>query len=153
MACIKVAAGPYQDQGCLFRLIHEYIYPKAVYIGGLNIDPRYASTEMEIVKSIWMQKQGVQLFHFILSFSEIESVKFVDSKDARYIAYQICEYFADKYQIVFGIHSAKNLHIHFVINSVSYQDGSRFTNNNTSLNNLRKQASLILNRSVALYFN
>ena len=153
MACIKVAVGPYQDDGCLFRLIHKYIYPKAVYIGGMNIDPQYASTEMETVKSIWMQKQGVQLFHFILSFSEIESIKFVDSKDARYIAYQICEYFADKYQIVFGIHTATNLHIHFVINSVSYQDGSRFTNNNISLNNLRKQASLILNRSVALYFN
>lgn len=153
MACIKVAAGPYQDQGCLFRLIHEYIYPKAVYIGGMNIDPQYASTEMEIVKSIWMQKQDVQLFHFILSFSEVESISFVHPKDARYIAYEICEFFADKYQIVFGIHSATNLHIHFVVNSVSFQDGSRFVNNNTSLNALKKHISHTINLPVALFFN
>lgn len=153
MACIKVAAGPYQNQGCLFRLIHEYIYPKAVYVGGMNIDPQYASIEMEIVKNIWMQKQGVQLFHFILSFSAVESVSFVDPRDVRYIAYEICELFADKFQIIFGIHSATNLHVHFVLNSVSYQDGSRFDSNNTFLNNLRKQVSFILNRSVPLYFN
>ena len=152
MACIKVATGPYQDQGCLFRLIHEYIYPKAVYIGGMNIDPKYAAAEMEIVKGIWMQKQGVQLWHFILSFSEIESAQYVNPKDARYIAYEICEYFADKYQIVFGIHAGSNLHIHFVINSVSYRDGNRFSNSKAAMYCIRKHVSLIINRSVDLFF-
>lgn len=153
MACIKVAVGPYQDQGCLFRLIHKYIYPKAVYIGGMNIDPQYASIEMEKVKSIWMQKQGVQLFHFILSFSKAESDRFVNPNEARYIAYEICEYFADKYQIIFGIHPSTNLHIHFVINSVSFQDGIRFVSNNTSLYALKEHISHTINHPVALFFN
>jgi len=153
MACIKVATGPYQDQGCLFRLIHKYIYPKAVYVGGMNIDPQYAASEMEIVKGIWMQTQGVQLWHFILSFSEIESVQYANPTDARYIAYEICEFFADKYQVVFGIHARTNLHIHFVINSISYLDGSRFINSKASLNNLRKHVTLAINRPVDLFFN
>lgn len=153
MACLKIAKGPYQDQGCLYRLIHEYIYPKAVYIGGMNIDPQCAATEMEIVKSIWLQKQGIQLWHFILSFSTIESAQYTNPQDARYIAYEICEFFAGKYQVVFGIHSATNLHIHFVINSVSYRDGSRFINSKASLNDLRKHVSLTIDRSVDLFFN
>lgn len=153
MACIKVATGPYQDQGCLFRLIHEYIYPKAVYIGGMNIDPKYAAAEMEIVKGIWMQKQGVQLWHFILSFSEIESAQYVNPKDARYIAYEICEYFADKYQIVFGIHAGPNLHIHFVINSVSFWDGKRYSGSNMDFHNLRKYTLSILSCPVNIYYN
>lgn len=153
MACIKVATSSYQDPGCLYRLIHEYVYPKAVYIGGMNVDPQYAAIEMETVKNIWMKKNGIQLWHVILSFSEMESAQYSVPEEARYIAYEICEFFADKYQVVFGIHAGANLHIHFVINSISYLDGKRFSGSDTDFYNLRKYAMSVLGCPVDLYFN
>ena len=48
--------------------------------------------------------------------------------DAYTLAFQIAAYYADRYQIVFGVHEdSDNLHIHFVFNSVSFVNGVKYS--------------------------
>lgn len=152
MACIKIAKTNYNDRGCLERLIHKYVFPKAVCIGGMRVDVDHSAWEMEVVKQIWMQQDGKQLFHFILSFSEYESTHYTDGY-LEYIAYDICRFFADYYQIVFGIHHGNNLHIHFVCNTISYRDGSRLYGSNRDIMKLKEYVQLALDSRVEVYFN
>lgn len=39
-----------------------------------------------------------------------------------------CRFYADTYQIVYSVHEdAKHLHVHFVMNMISYQNGKRYS--------------------------
>ena len=60
------------------------------------------------------------------ALSEEESARIVSTGRIIQLAYAICTYFVDSYQIIFGIHRDERWHIHFVMNSVSYVDGRRY---------------------------
>lgn len=60
----------------------------------------------------------------VLSFGREEQV---DAQTAKRIAYQIAEYYADNYQIVYAVHTdAAHINIHFVMNTVSYRTGRKY---------------------------
>lgn len=131
MPNIKIAPGDYLNGDALEREIYGYVYPQAFIIGGLAVDPNFAVEQMRMIKEVWNQTAGKQLHHFILSFSPWESSKITDVRKLEKLAYSVCEYFADTNQIVFGIHDNGRLHVHFVINSVNYLTGKKFTHNNS----------------------
>lgn len=131
MANLKIVSRAYINQDALDREITGYIYPKAFLIGGLAVNPNAAVEQMKLIKQIWNQTGGKQLHHFILNFSPWESSRITSEKKLEALGYKICDHFADDYQIVFGIHDDGHLHIHFVLNSVSYRTGKKFTHKNT----------------------
>lgn len=131
MSNIKVVPGRYVNQDALECLIAGYIFPKAFIIGGLAVDPQIAVEQMKLVKDAWNKRGGKQLHHFILNFSPWESSKITNHKKLEQLAYKVCEHFADEYQIVFGIHDNGHIHIHFVMNSVSYLTGGKFIHRNS----------------------
>lgn len=106
--------------------------------GLLKGSPEEMFQQMYDIKSVYYKKTGRQAKHFVLSFSK-EEERFIGVWEAQRIGYMVASYF-DKWQVVFGIHTdTDNLHIHFILNTVSYVDGLKFTMNLPELRMLGKK--------------
>ena len=89
------------------------------------MDPEHAFSQMLLTKQIWNKMEGRQIRHFIVAFALDE---FLTPQEAKAYGYQIARYYADQYQIVFGLHyDTRNLHLHFAFNTVSYQNGRMYS--------------------------
>ena len=87
--------------------------------------PQYAAEEMQLVSQAYHQDRGVRLRHWIISFEKHE---LADAWHANQFAQMACRFYADTYQIVYSVHEdAKHLHVHFVMNMISYQNGKRYS--------------------------
>lgn len=128
MSILKIVSEPYLNHDALEKEIHGYVFRKALLIGGLSVDPLHAAEQMHLVKRLWFQTEGCQLRHFILSFDNGECEHINGTWSLQAGAYGICEYYADQYQIVFGIHRNREgrWHIHFVMNTVSFLTGKKY---------------------------
>ena len=131
MPNLKIVPGDYVNPDALDREIKGYVIPKAFLVGGLAVDPNTAVEQMKLIKMVWNQTGGKQLYHFVLNFSPWESSQITNLQKLVALGYKICEHFSDEYQIVFGLHDNGHIHIHFVMNSVSYRTGKKFTHRNT----------------------
>ena len=79
---------------------------------------------MQRVTEMFDKTNGVQLRHFIISFSpeETRSASIVND-----IACMIVPYLGREYQTGFAVHEdTTHLHIHIVCNAISYLDGHRY---------------------------
>ena len=92
-------------------------------------DPDYAAQQMHMVKEVWGKTDGKQLHHFILIFSEWESARIQNAEELLELGYHVCMIFGNRFQCVFAVHYDGRYHIHFVLNSVSYQTGEKFVHN------------------------
>lgn len=119
----------YSNQSDLVNVINYVFNPCKVLsnsYGGLQV--RLESIESIIkdflfVKNIYGKTDGRQLRHFIISFDPEDNIS---PQEALKMAYIASEYYSD-YQMVFTVHENKpNLHIHFVMNSVSYKTGKKY---------------------------
>ena len=129
MSVLKIVTSPYDSPNAASNLIH-YINASAAFTGGLYIDPNHAIEQMEMVRSCFDQQSGSYVYHFIVSLSESESMQFSSAAELSVDAYNICDYFASEYQIVFAIHYKDDRwHIYFVMNRVSYRDGRKYRSN------------------------
>lgn len=94
--------------------------------------------QMYDIKYGYYKKTGRQAKHFVLSFSK-EEERFIGINEALRIGYTVASYF-DKWQVVFGVHTdTDNLHIHFILNTVSFVDGLKFNMSLTELRMIGKQ--------------
>lgn len=157
MPCLKIVPESYMNADALDRLIHGYIFFKSKSYGGLSVDPAHAAEQMKLVKQLWYKENGSQLLHFILAFSPWESERIKSAGELMPLAYDICSYFAENYQIIFGVHYSKAglWHIHFVVNSVSFTTGNRLLRKNSTYQALKYhiQSCLPDGRSIRIYYN
>ena len=157
MPCLKIVPDSYVNSDALDCLVHKYIYPKSHTIGGLSVDPAHAAEQMKLVKKLWLKEDGCQLLHFILAFNPWESERIKSAGELMPLAYEVCDCFADDYQIVFGIHCGKTglWHIQFVVNSVSFATGERLLRKNSISLALKYhiQSCLPDGRSIPIYYN
>lgn len=78
--------------------------------------------QMEEIRKYYHKNTKRCALHYVLSFSK-EEEKFIGVKEALAIGYQLAEYFLG-WQVVFGVHTnTDNLHIHFAVNCISYENG------------------------------
>lgn len=98
------------------------------FFGGTGVE--YYSFEksykqMKAVKRYFKKLDGIQVWHYVLSFPVPPSEENV--YEAYEIACDVLDVCFSGYQTIFGIHeNEENLHIHFMINSVSYIDGKKW---------------------------
>lgn len=80
------------------------------------------------VKTVYHKTSGRQVYHMILGFNQVEEALLMSSHMIDSYAYQVAYYFYNLgYQTVYAVHrNQENLHIHIVINSVSYVDGRKY---------------------------
>ena len=107
------------------------------YIGGVNIlDLGNAADEFVFIKSLFKKRTGVQIKHFIASFDPKDLFVGPQAVD---FAYRVCAYYAPRFQIVFSVHTnTKFMHVHFVVNSVSFVDGAKLHENKAELLNFER---------------
>lgn len=93
------------------------------YSGGYGIDPCCPAESMKIVSEQFGKQQGVQLRHYVVSFTPYE---LDDPAIVNAIAQQFARYIGQMYQVLYAVHEDKpHLHFHLMHNSVSYLDGQR----------------------------
>ena len=100
------------------------------YITGINCMADIAFKEMSITKQQFNKTGGILGFHAYQSFKGCE----VTNDEAHEIGIRLAEeLWGDKFQVVVTTHTnTKNVHNHFVINSVSFVDGKKYYDNKTN---------------------
>lgn len=100
------------------------------YVTGINCMANIAFKEMSITKQQFNKTGGILGFHAYQSFKGCE----VTNDEAHEIGIRLAEeLWGDKFQVVVTTHTnTKNVHNHFVINSVSFVDGKKYYDNKTN---------------------
>lgn len=125
----KLVDEPYYRITSVHNLIHYVTHDKKThllldYIGSPNTDISKATEQFLYVKQHYNKMSGRQMRQFVVSFNKKCCIS---SVDAYYIGMMICRFYAERYQIVFGVHQdTDNIHIHFALNTVSYVDGKKY---------------------------
>ena len=106
------------------------------YVTGINCMVDIAFKEMNITKQQFNKKGGILGFHAYQSFKGCE----VTADEAHEIGIRLAEeLWGDRFQVVVTTHTnTKNVHNHFVINSVSFVDGKKYYDNKTNYAIIRK---------------
>ena len=108
------------------------------FVSGVNCLPNIAYQEMMNTKKQLFKTDGIQCFHGYQSFVSGE----VTPEVAHEIGVKLAEkLWGDKYQVIVATHiNTNNIHNHFVLNSVSFKDGKKFTNRNKDYNNMQYES-------------
>lgn len=92
---------------------------------------------------------GRQVRHIIVSFDPEDHIgPFCASQ----IAFKIAEYYRNQFQVVYGVHKdTDSLHIHFIIHTVSYIDGRRYSRGMGEVMILKKYVQQIINSYMGMH--
>lgn len=124
MPNLLIVRNSYLDLESVQRLLN-YVLRTSFY-GGYAIDPEQAYDQMRLVKEAYHKTEGVQLKHFLLTFSH-EEMMHLDFKDLLELGFQVGKVL-ERYQIVYCIHlDSDYIHMHFVMNTVSFEDGKKYS--------------------------
>lgn len=124
MPNLLIVRNSYPDLESVQRLLN-YVLRTSFY-GGYAIDPEQAYDQMRLVKEAYHKTEGVQLKHFLLTFSH-EEMMHLDFKDLLELGFQVGKVL-ERYQIVYCIHlDSDYIHMHFVMNTVSFEDGKKYS--------------------------
>ena len=99
---------------------------RKMYVGGINCSKQNAYTEMIAVQRRFGLRGKVVGYHGIQSFREDEVTPEQAFEIGKATARRM---WGDKYQVLVTVHlNTDNLHCHFVVNPVSFKDGTKFQN-------------------------
>lgn len=123
MPNIILVQNEYKGTASLRRVI-DYALSGAL-MGGYGLDPNYAFEQMFLVKSTHDKTNGSQLKHFVISFTDQEML-YLDFNDILQMGFSMGMFLKD-YQLIYGIHlNTQHVHMHCVMNTVSFRDGHKF---------------------------
>lgn len=107
---------------------------KQYYVTGINCEANSAYEEMKNVKEFFNKEDGILGFHAYQSFKEK-----VSPEIAHQIGIELAkEIWGDRFQVVVTTHlNTEHTHNHFVVNSVSFEDGLRYYDNHTTYSRIR----------------
>ncbi len=146
MAIIKAVKNSHSS----IKHIIDYVTKKEKTIGkklcsGFNCSIDTAITEMNMTKELYGKTGGRTYKHFVQSFSPNEKIT---AQQAHQIAKEFtesCPLFSE-FEVVYATHVDKNhIHTHFVVNSVSFADGHKFSMSKKDLEDMK-----ILNNKLCL---
>ena len=127
---IKVVNKNYRGREDLENLIGYVLTDKRTnrpcyHRGGFGAGTITAYEEMVKVQNFYGKTEDRLARHFIISFDDTYCI---DAETAVRLAYKIALYYSSRHQIIFGVHEdTGNIHIHFVLNTVSFVDGLKFS--------------------------
>lgn len=107
---------------------------KQYYVTGINCEANSAYEEMKNVKEFFNKEDGILGFHAYQSFKEK-----VSPEIAHQIGIELAkEIWGDRFQVIVTTHlNTEHTHNHFVVNSVSFEDGLRYYDNHTTYSRIR----------------
>lgn len=150
MALLKVITNEFYKEPESIRTELQYIMNPLKtwngYIGAIAVFPGSSIDEMvmqfNVVKGVFCKEGGIQLIHFVLSFAYDEGVS---DYQVYLIGYWAAVFFGERFQTVYAVHqSTEYTHIHFVMNSVSWTDGQKFTGKKEEYRALQEHIAWVL---------
>ena len=132
MLIVEEIKGTYADLNSLYDVTNYAIKDKkspghtVLWAGSFNVfNITRAGDEFLHVKRYYNSFGSKLVRHFLVSFDNND---YITPTEAHLIACQICAFWADRFQVVFGVHQdTKYLHIHFVVNTTSFVDGKHLS--------------------------
>lgn len=146
MAIIKAVKNSHSN----IKHIINYVTKNEKTIGkklcsGFNCSIDTAITEMETTKKLYGKTGGRTYKHFVQSFSPDEKVTAQQAHNLAGEFVNSCPLFSD-FEVVYSTHVDKHhIHTHFVVNSVSFADGHKFSMSKKDLEDMK-----ILNNKLCL---
>lgn len=105
-------------------------------VSGINCNGENAFQEFMLTKNSYKKTTGMNFYQYVQSYSPTEKIT---SKKAHQIAMEFAEKSWQGYEVLVATHSdADHIHSHFVINSVSFENGLKLRQNPNTLKALRK---------------
>jgi hypothetical protein len=130
----------------IIRYVKNDSKTKPALIIGFGLDPSIAFEEMLFTKIAYHKEAGRQYKQIVVSFAKSDTDKLTDHVLMN-ISQEIASYYSKKYQILMGVHFNKpNIHMHFIINSVSPYNNKKFASSTVDLYLFKKHVDAILIR-------
>ena len=102
-------------------------------LSGYNVTPDTAYEEMQSTKEIWGKTDGRTYKHYVQSFAPDELITPEQAHEIAKEFVECCPQFKG-FEVLIATHQDKeNIHTHFVLNSVSFEDGNKFQQKSTEL--------------------
>lgn len=143
MAVIKAVNSKNSITGIIRYVVNEEKTEDKL-ISSINCMSDTAEEEMKMTKESYRKTTGRQYKHFIQSFHPDDDINTVKSNK---IGLEWAEKVFGDYEVLIVTHQDKeHIHNHFIINSVSFKDGSKFRYSKYDLENFKKESDIICER-------
>ena len=114
---------------------------RTMFVAGINCSKQNAYVEMVAVQKRFGNRGSVVAYHGIQSFREGEVTPEMAFEIGKETARRM---WGDRYQVLVTVHlNTENIHCHFVVNPISFKDGSKFQNKIGDHKELRKISDTI----------
>lgn len=122
------------DYCCQDKKVYDEISNQRLVIG-INCDGENAFKEFMATKKSYGKTDGMNFYQYIQSFSPEENIT---PHQAHEIAIEFAEKAWTGYEVLVATHcDVQHIHSHFVINSVSFENGKKLRQNPNTLKSLR----------------
>lgn len=122
------------DYCCRDKKVYDKISNQRL-ISGINCDGENAFSEFLATKKSYKKTDGMNFYQYVQSFSPDENIT---PQKAHEVALEFAEKAWTGYEVLVATHcDAQHIHSHFVINSVSFENGKKLRQNPNTLNSLR----------------
>lgn len=122
------------DYCCQDKKVYDEISNQRLVIG-INCDGENAFKEFMATKKSYGKTDGMNFYQYVKSFSPEENIT---PHQAHEIAIEFAEKAWTGYEVLVATHcDVQHIHSHFVINSVSFENGKKLRQNPNTLNSLR----------------
>lgn len=122
------------DYCCQDKKVYDKILNQRL-VSGINCDGENAFAEFLATKKSYKKTDGMNFYQYVQSFSPEENIT---QQKAHEVALEFAEKAWQGYEVLVATHcDAQHIHSHFVINSVSFENGKKLRQNPNTLKSLR----------------
>lgn len=122
------------DYCCQDKKVYDEISNQRL-VSGINCDGENAFAEFLATKKSYKKTDGMNFYQYVQSFSPKENIT---PQKAHEVALEFAEKAWTGYEVLVATHcDAQHIHSHFVINSVSFENGKKLRQNPNTLKSLR----------------
>lgn len=122
------------DYCCQDKKVYDEISNQRL-VSGINCDGENAFKEFMATKKSYGKTDGMNFYQYVQSFSPEENIT---PQKAHEVALEFAERAWTGYEVLVATHcDAQHIHSHFVINSVSFENGKKLRQNPNTLKSLR----------------
>ena len=122
------------DYCCQDKKVYDEISNQRL-VSGINCDGENAFKEFMATKKSYGKTDGMNFYQYVQSFSPEENIT---PQQAHKVALEFAEKAWTGYEVLVATHcDAQHIHSHFVINSVSFENGKNLRQNPNTLKSLR----------------
>lgn len=122
------------DYCCQDKKVYDKISNQRL-ISGINCDGENAFSEFLATKKSYKKTNGMNFYQYVQSFSPEENIT---PQKAHEVALEFAEKAWQEYEVLVATHcDVQHIHSHFIINSVSFENGKKLRQNPNTLKSLR----------------